>query len=130
AATASGAWYTLMRHPIALAVAIAVVVLLAIAIFGLSAWSIAIPLVVITALLSWGIAYPQSSLLYPTVSHGGTDARRVALSFDDGPDADVTPRVLDILADAGAQATFFAIGQKLAAQPELARRILAEGHEL
>ena len=55
---------------------------------------------------------------------------RVALSFDDGPDPEVTPAVLDALAKHGARATFFAIGRLLEAHPELARRIAAEGHEL
>jgi peptidoglycan/xylan/chitin deacetylase (PgdA/CDA1 family) len=54
----------------------------------------------------------------------------VALSFDDGPDPEVTPALLDALADHGAHATFFAIGRSLESYPQLARRLLAGGHEL
>ena len=52
----------------------------------------------------------------------------VALTFDDGPDAVVTPRVLDLLDAAGARATFFCVGDRVAAQPALAREILRRGH--
>nr|WP_083977744.1 bifunctional polysaccharide deacetylase/glycosyltransferase family 2 protein [Herbidospora sakaeratensis] len=56
--------------------------------------------------------------------------RTVALTFDDGPDPVSTPRVLDVLAEHGAKATFFVVGSKVARHPDLARRIVAEGHEL
>jgi peptidoglycan/xylan/chitin deacetylase (PgdA/CDA1 family) len=98
--------------------------------FGLSTLSLGFPVAVFIALLADGIARPGSSILYPTVTHGPRDERRVALSFDDGPDPEVTPAVLDALADHGAQATFFAIGRSLESHPQLARRLLAEGHEL
>jgi peptidoglycan/xylan/chitin deacetylase (PgdA/CDA1 family) len=52
----------------------------------------------------------------------------IALTFDDGPHPDVTPRVLDILRDAGARATFFVLGEQVRAHPDLARRIVHEGH--
>lgn len=81
-------------------------------------------------LIADGIARPASALFYPTVTHGPRDRRRVALSFDDGPDPRVTPLVLDALASSGAHATFFVIGRSCAAHPELARRIVAEGHVL
>ncbi len=54
----------------------------------------------------------------------------VALTFDDGPDPETTPRVLDILKQEGVRATFFVVGTKLKRYPELARRIVAEGHAL
>jgi peptidoglycan-N-acetylglucosamine deacetylase len=54
----------------------------------------------------------------------------VALSFDDGPDPRWTPSVLDALRDHGCRATFFAVGSNVEAQPDLARRIVAEGHRL
>ncbi|MEU7862199.1 bifunctional polysaccharide deacetylase/glycosyltransferase family 2 protein [Nonomuraea sp. NPDC049141] len=56
--------------------------------------------------------------------------RTIALTFDDGPDPAWTPAVLDALKKYGAKATFFAVGSKVAEHPELARRIIAEGHEL
>lgn len=54
----------------------------------------------------------------------------VALTFDDGPDPDFTPMVLDALAAAGATATFFLVGERAARFPAIARRIVAEGHRV
>ena len=56
----------------------------------------------------------------------------LTLSFDNGPDASTTPRVLDILAARGLQTTFFLVGSKLGDPVcrELARRALEEGHRL
>jgi peptidoglycan/xylan/chitin deacetylase (PgdA/CDA1 family)/glycosyltransferase involved in cell wall biosynthesis len=60
--------------------------------------------------------------------HGPKGCRSVCLTFDDGPDAEHTPRVLDVLKKEGVAATFFIIGRKAARYPELVRRIRAEGH--
>ena len=54
----------------------------------------------------------------------------VALSFDDGPAPDHTPEILDILARHHAQATFFLIGDRAAAYPDLVARLRSEGHEV
>jgi peptidoglycan/xylan/chitin deacetylase (PgdA/CDA1 family) len=54
----------------------------------------------------------------------------LALTFDDGPDEEFTPLILDLLAAAGQHATFFVIGERLARCPEVARRAVREGHEL
>src|SRR5215467_2710786 len=54
----------------------------------------------------------------------------VALSFDDGPNAEFTPQVLALLRQNGARATFFLIGERAERNPELVRRILAEGNEV
>jgi peptidoglycan-N-acetylglucosamine deacetylase len=54
----------------------------------------------------------------------------VYLTFDDGPDPEWTPRVLDVLAEAQARATFFVVGQSVRAEPVLVRRIAADGHEI
>ena len=55
---------------------------------------------------------------------------RLALTFDDGPSAIWTPRVLDMLARHGAHATFFTLAGNVARLPQLVRRMLAEGHEV
>ena len=56
--------------------------------------------------------------------------REIALTFDDGPDADVTPRVLDLLDRHGAKASFFVVGEKALAHPELVREIVRRGHSV
>lgn len=60
----------------------------------------------------------------------GTAQPYVALSFDDGPDPRWTPQVLDALAAAGAQATFFMMGYNVDKHRDLARRVIDEGHEI
>jgi peptidoglycan/xylan/chitin deacetylase (PgdA/CDA1 family) len=57
-------------------------------------------------------------------------AAGAALSFDDGPDPDSTPAVLDALDAAGAQATFFLVGDQVLAHPALAREIADRGHDV
>ncbi|MBI3370091.1 MAG: polysaccharide deacetylase family protein, partial [Burkholderiales bacterium] len=54
----------------------------------------------------------------------------IALTIDDGPDPQVTPQVLDLLARERVQATFFCIAERAAAQPALTRRIVAAGHSV
>lgn len=55
---------------------------------------------------------------------------RIALTFDDGPDPELTLQVLDILSRAGARATFFVIGNRAEQYPDLIRRMVREGHEI
>ena len=57
-------------------------------------------------------------------------SRKVALTFDDGPDPVWTPRVLDTLAEAGARATFFVVAPLAGRHPGLLRRMVEEGHEV
>ena len=52
----------------------------------------------------------------------------VVLSFDDGPHPEGTPAVLEVLAAAGARATFFLVGEQVVRHPGLAARIAADGH--
>ncbi|MHA7133392.1 polysaccharide deacetylase family protein [Oerskovia turbata] len=59
-----------------------------------------------------------------------TSERVVAITYDDGPHPEHTPRLLDLLAARGETATFFALSRQVRAHPEVARRIVAEGHEL
>lgn len=84
-------------------------------------------------LLLWGSLWPRSRLVGGNVrrlEELGVRGSWVALTFDDGPDPDVTPAVLEILERHGAQATFFCIGRLAEGHPELTRRIAAAGHTL
>lgn len=54
----------------------------------------------------------------------------MAITFDDGPHPEGTPLILEVLAARAAKATFFLVGEQVARRPELARRILAEGHAI
>jgi peptidoglycan/xylan/chitin deacetylase (PgdA/CDA1 family) len=102
----------------------------AIGAFGASAETLGIPAAVLLGLCTDATVRPGSRVGYPVVSHGPRSGNRVALSFDDGPDPEVTPRVLDALAKYGTRATFFAIGKALQTHRKLAQDIVAAGHEL
>ena len=54
----------------------------------------------------------------------------IAITFDDGPDPVLTPRLLDLLKARGIHATFFMVGRNVSAFPDVVKRIVAEGHEV
>ncbi len=84
-------------------------------------------------LLGVATMWPRSCLLGANMTRLSTAAIRrneVALTFDDGPDPEVTPRVLDLLDQHGAKASFFCIGERVAAYPELTREIIRRGHSV
>jgi len=70
---------------------------------------------------------PRSALLGPNLTRVDS-ADAVALTFDDGPDPEVTPQVLALLAAAGVRASFFCIGQRAARHPEVVAAIRSAGH--
>ena len=68
---------------------------------------------------------------FPTLYHQGAGGEhQVALTFDDGPDPQWTPKILDILKAANAKAAFFLVGVNAEKYPGLVRRIVNEGHEI
>lgn len=74
---------------------------------------------------------PRSRLLGPNWTRLPPAAAArgdIALTIDDGPDPEVTPRVLDLLDAQGVRATFFVIGERVRRHPALARAIVARGH--
>jgi peptidoglycan/xylan/chitin deacetylase (PgdA/CDA1 family) len=75
--------------------------------------------------------WPRSTWLGPNFTRlpqAAAARGEIALTFDDGPDPEVTPRVLDLLEAHGARATFFCIAERAVAAPELAREIVRRGH--
>jgi peptidoglycan/xylan/chitin deacetylase (PgdA/CDA1 family) len=95
-------------------------------------WALAAVLLnhaVITAAGLW----PRSTLLGANLVRLPATAElrgEIALTFDDGPDPEVTPQVLAILARHQVRATFFCIGEQAAAHPEICRDIVAQGHTI
>lgn len=78
--------------------------------------------------LAWAVCHPRSRLLGPNRARLDTDEKVVALTFDDGPHPTLTPRVLEILREHGVKATFFLIGKWAREHPDIAKRIVDEGH--
>lgn len=73
--------------------------------------------------------YTRLPTTYVIKQFGGAP-KKVALTFDDGPDPEWTPQILDILKEKHVPATFFIIGSNAESNPGLVKRILAEGHEV
>ena len=78
-------------------------------------------------------ASPEASTAAPkpaTWFSVNVDGPYIAMTFDDGPSPETTPRLLDILKQRNIKATFFMIGQNAERNPAIVKRILAEGHEI
>src|SRR6184192_2632037 len=69
----------------------------------------------------------ESSITFNSVH---TDGPYIAMSFDDGPSATLTPKLLDLLAARHIKATFFVIGENVMEHPEVVARAAREGHEI
>jgi len=86
--------------------------------------------VVYWTVFSIGMASIRMQYFAKAVCRGTTGQKRVALTFDDGPNPAATPALLDLLKAEQIAATFFCIGKHAGAHPQLAARIVAEGHLL
>ncbi len=84
-------------------------------------------------LLTAAVLWPRGRILGPNLVRlpaAAAARHEVSLTFDDGPDPEVTPCVLDLLDRHQARASFFCIGEKAAAFPELVREIARRGHSV
>jgi peptidoglycan/xylan/chitin deacetylase (PgdA/CDA1 family) len=84
-------------------------------------------------LLGCAVLWPRGRVLGPNLTRlpaAAVERREVSLNFDDGPDPDVTPRVLELLDRHQAKASFFCVGEKAAAHPEIVREIARRGHSV
>lgn len=76
-------------------------------------------------------AFHRNSFVFgPVLGHLPTHERKVALTFDDGPNPDATPRILDTLAEYDVKATFFILGKYAERWPDLVHRVVQEGHQV
>jgi peptidoglycan/xylan/chitin deacetylase (PgdA/CDA1 family) len=79
--------------------------------------------------MAWAVRGRASSVFGPSVYRAPAGRRAIALTFDDGP-SESTPQVLELLARHAVPATFFQIGANVERLPEIARAVLAAGHEI
>ena len=99
---------------------------------GLFESSFLIGLVVLLAIIAFSISYYEYHGIGPQegIIRRGPHQNIVSLTFDDGPSPTYTPQILDILKEKGVRASFFVVGQSVEKYPEIARRIVAEGHDI
>src|SRR6267142_5820094 len=86
-------------------------------------------MVAAAGIAAWGAVGPSAELFGPTVRHTAS-AKTLALTFDDGPNPAVTPKLLDLFDRYSVRVTFFLIGKFARACPDLVREISARGHLL
>ena len=81
-------------------------------------------------LAAHGTWHRNSWLFGPVLNRLPASSNAVAITFDDGPNPDATPRILDVLREQGVSATFFVLGRHAERWPGLVRRMTEEGHQL
>jgi peptidoglycan/xylan/chitin deacetylase (PgdA/CDA1 family) len=81
-------------------------------------------------LAAHGTWHRNSWLFGPVLNRLPASSNAVAITFDDGPNPDATPRILDVLREEGVSATFFVLGRHAERWPGLVRRMTEEGHQL
>jgi len=93
--------------------------------------SFAVALVVLTLIVCLYASFSiRSSLFGRIVWRGRSDRNQIAITFDDGPHPQFTREILGILKEQDVAATFFLVGKKVEAFPDVAREILQAGHEV
>jgi peptidoglycan-N-acetylglucosamine deacetylase len=100
------------------------------AIVGWAGWLLFALAVAGIGMLAWGAFTPNAPLFGRVVDGHGTPDRVIALTFDDGPSADTTPVVLEMLRTRKVKATFFVLGRHADEHPEIVAAIRADGHEI
>ena len=96
---------------------------------GVGGWLLSLAALTIgTALVMALVLHPNVSFWAPTRFRSATPSNAVALTFDDGPDPQFTPQILELLAARGVKAAFFVVGERVERYPELVARIDREGH--
>jgi peptidoglycan-N-acetylglucosamine deacetylase len=88
-----------------------------------------IPAAAAAGFAAYAVRSPSSQLIAPSVWHGNKNRPAIALTFDDGP-SESTPALLELLAEHNAKATFFMCGQNVRRLKEIAREVVASGHEI
>jgi peptidoglycan/xylan/chitin deacetylase (PgdA/CDA1 family) len=102
----------------------------AVAIFAVAPWSAVGGWLLADAVVLYHLLVPGAQGLVRAHRSFAPSRREVWLTIDDGPDPEDTPQILALLAEQGARATFFVIGEAVERYPELVRAIVAGGHEV
>lgn len=91
-------------------------------------WLITIATIIVLAFFVRASADIGSGIYLKSFCRKSTTEKILSLTFDDGPDEIMTPKVLDVLKQYNIKATFFLIGEKVLQHPQIVERIISEGH--
>lgn len=75
-----------------------------------------------------GSASIQYNYFFPSHCHGSTTENKIAITFDDGPHTEVTPKLIELLDTHNVKATFFCIGKNASANPQIVAKLFHKGH--
>lgn len=91
-------------------------------------WVVLIPIIIYIAALAIGSIKIGLNFYFKSANGIKTKEKIIAITFDDGPHPEITPKLLDILKQENTPATFFCIGQKIEAHPNVVKVIHKDGH--
>ena len=94
----------------------------------ISVWLYVLPILGLLILMIYGVVNIQANFFVEAIAEGKTNDKRIALTFDDGPDEVITPQVLAMLEKHQIPATFFLIGHKIQENQDIVAEIVAKGH--
>jgi peptidoglycan/xylan/chitin deacetylase (PgdA/CDA1 family) len=98
--------------------------------FDIRLWWFLIPVISYKALIIYGSATIKSNFYIKTICNSSTDEKKIAITFDDGPNSEHTKNALDVLVEYNAPATFFVIGKNIQGKEDLIKQIDAAGHTI
>jgi len=96
--------------------------------YGIPGYTYAILLIAYASLLFYGCYYVGSNFFIPIVCSLKTDKKIIAISFDDGPDPENSPQILQLLNEYKAEAAFFYIGSKISGNESILTQAYNDGH--
>jgi peptidoglycan/xylan/chitin deacetylase (PgdA/CDA1 family) len=105
-------------------------IIFAVLVFAVDPWFTVLSLALFLTLCAVSPFLLRFGFFLPIISHGQSGVKAVSITFDDGPSPASTPDLLRLLGRYKLKATFFVIGAKAAAHPELIRAILDQGHSV
>lgn len=115
------------KNTLLIAFVMAVITGALIFLFGLSLWWLVLPVILMASAIVAG-SFNIGWSYYFEVINRINSSNSVVLTFDDGPDEAVTPKILEVLRENNVQAVFFVIGQKAEKFPGMVKQLFDEGH--
>ncbi len=98
--------------------------------FTISGWWFIIPIALYVSFLAYGAASIHSDFFIKAFCYSNTIKKEIAITFDDGPTYEFTPKVVAVLAEYDAKATFFVIGKNCRDNETILKKMDAEGHTI
>lgn len=95
---------------------------------GTTAWYLVIPIVIYLAVLILGSTKIGLNFYFTSLCKGKTDEKVIALTFDDGPHQEITPKLLSVLDKHEVKASFFCMGKNISKLKNIAKEINSNGH--